>query len=411
MLLLSVATSNVEAIVIECAWLLVAASVIGVVSYKIGVPYAVSLVIAGLIAGFVAPEWLPTVDPEVVLFVFLPPLLFDAAFRIDEQVLKRLVRPVLFLAIIGTLVTGLFVGAVLNMAIGLPLAVALLVGAIVASTDPVAVVAIVQKLGLPHQLAIVLEGESLINDGVAMVLYTLFTGMVLTGGLEGTNPVLLFAQEVGVGVGVGVVLAFAAARLTARVSDHLVEMLITVALAYGSYLLADAFHGSGPLAAVTAGVIHGSYGRRFGMSQETSDTLDDLWEFLGFIANAMLFLMVGYTAKIFDIAQDRWPALVAVVAVLLARVIVVQLGGFASRAVGAPVPQNELGLFMWSGLRGALTVALALGVPDTVPERTLIVDMAFAVVLFTLIVQGLTLPWVVRKLNIKDRWDHAPTSA
>ena len=402
MLMLAAETSSVEEMVIQLAWLLVGAAIVGVVSYKLGVPYAVALVVAGVAVGQIAPEKLPSIDPEVVLFVFLPPLLFDAAFRIDGRLLKLMWRPVLFLAVLGTLITAGIVAGFLIVVLGLPVAIALLFGSIVASTDPVAVVAIVQKLGLPHRLAIVLEGESLVNDGVSVVLFTLFTGLVLTGSLEGTNPGLLFLTEVGGGLIVGVVLAFLAAKLTSRINDHLIEMIITVALAYGSYLLADTIHASGPLACVVAGVIHGSYGRSFGMSEETSTRLDDLWEFLGFIANAVLFLMVGYSVQLLELGKDRWPALIAIIAVLFARVIVVQLGGIVGRLTGRPVQTGQLALFMWTGLRGALTIALALGVPEGVAYRTQMVDMAFAVVLFTLIVQGLTLPWVVGRLNIKE---------
>ncbi|MFM8594839.1 MAG: cation:proton antiporter [Chloroflexota bacterium] len=402
MLQVATTTSSVEETVIQVAWLLVGAAIIGVASYKLGIPYAVALVLAGVAVGQLAPEKLPGIDPEVVLFVFLPPLLFDAAFRIDARLLRKLLRPVLYLAVFGTLITAGIVALLLVVVLGMPVPIALLFGSIVASTDPVAVVAIVQKLGLPHRLAIVLEGESLVNDGIAVVLYTLFTALVVTGSLDGANPAMLFAQEVGGGLIVGAVLALVAVSLTASISDHLVEMIITVALAYGSYLLANSVHASGPLACVVAGIIHGSYGRTFGMSAATSSLLDDLWEFLGFIANAMLFLMVGFSVEIREVADDLWPAVIAVAAVLVARFVVVQFGGVLGKLINRPVPQNTLGLFMWTGLRGALTIALALGVPEGIPYRGQLVDMAFAVVLFTLIVQGLTLPWVVGRLNIKE---------
>jgi CPA1 family monovalent cation:H+ antiporter len=177
-------------------------------------------------------------------------------------------------------------------------------------------------------------------------------------------------------------------------------MMLSVALAYGSYLTADWLHASGPLACVAAGVIQGSYGREFGMSERTSQLLDDLWEFLGFFANAILFLLVGLSVNLAALISNARAVVVAIIAVIVARIIVIEAVGLLTARGPLAAPFRERLVLIWSGLRGALTIALALGLPHDVPSRALLIDMAFGVVLFTLIAQGLTLNVVIKQLGI-----------
>jgi hypothetical protein len=250
----------------------------------------------------------PTLDPGLVLFGFLPPLLFDAAFRLDTREARLLLRPILLLAVPGTLLTAFVVGGIVAILLNLPVVVGLLFGSLVAATDPVAVIGVFKGLRARPRLAAIAESESLINDGVAITIYTAVLGLALTETGSATEVLRTFGQEVMGGVLIGGLLGFAFSRLTGVVDDHLIEMMLSLALAYGSYVAAQSVHASGPLACVAVGVIHGSYGRQIGMSESARRLLDDLWEFLGFVANAIVFVLVGFTA---NLAAHAWPAAAA----------------------------------------------------------------------------------------------------
>ena len=386
----------------QFAWLLLGAALIGILARRAGFPYAIALVLGGLIVEETHLIAVPQIDPPVILFAFLPPLLFDAAFRLDARELRLVLRPVLLLAVPGVLVTTLVVGGLVALALGLPLGVALLFGSLVSATDPVAVIAVLKEVALPARLLVVPEAESLVNDGMAITLYTGLGGVQSATGLDVGNLGGLFLREVLLGLAVGVALGFLCSRLTGTVDDHLIEMMLSVVLAYGSYLVADRLHASGPLACVAAGIIQGTYGRAFGMSERTSRLLDDLWEFLGFFANAILFLLVGLNVNLGALIANGKAVAVAIVAVLVARVLVVEIVGLLTASGPLATPFRERVVLIWAGLRGALTIALALGLPQDTPSRALLINMAFGVVLFTLIVQGLTLAPLVRWLGLRQ---------
>ena len=395
---------GIEGVVQQYAWLLLGAALVGMLARRFSIPYAVALVIGGLLLEETHVADVPPLDAGMVLFVFLPPLLFDAAFRLDARQIRYILRPVLVLAVPGVLITALVVGGVVWLALDTSLAVSLLFGSIVAATDPVAVIGIFQRLHVPERLGVVAEAESLINDGMAVTLYIVLLELVVTGQANAADSVLLFTREVAGGVLIGAGLGFVFSRLTGAIDDHLIEMIFSVALAYGSYLLAQSVEASGPLACVAAGFIHGSYGRTVGMSERTNRLLDDLWEFLGFVANAFVFLLLGFSVNVERLLDDLWPVTVAVIAILLARVLVISLASFT-------LPQDlevirsraERIVLIWGGLRGALTAALALALPESTPGRDLIISMAFGVVLFTLVVQGLTLRPLIRRLSVTPR--------
>src|SRR5712691_3968950 len=279
---------DVEATVDALAWMLLGAAVLGMLAWRIRLPYAVALVLGGILVEETHLLVLPQLEPRVLLFVVLPPLLFDAAFRLDAAALRSVARPVLLLAVPGTIFTAAIVGLVLVLALHLPVAVALVFGSLVAATDPIAVVAVFQGLNAPTRLAVMIEGESLINDGVAITLYTAALGLAASGSMDVPGAVALFARQIVGGVAIGGVMGFLLSRLTAAIDDHLIEMTLSTALAYGSYLLAQSLDTSGALACVAAGLIHGSYGRVVGMSERTRRLLDDLWEYFGFVANALV---------------------------------------------------------------------------------------------------------------------------
>lgn len=397
--------ADVQSAVYVFAAMLLGAALLGMLAWRLKLPYAVALVLGGLAVEQTHVAALPQLDPPVLLFVFLPPLLFDAAFRLDGTQLRSLARPVLFLAIPGTVATAAIVGVALYATLHLPLAEALLFGSIVSATDPVAVVGVFRSLNVPSRLAVLVEGESLINDGVAITLYTAAIGLVTSGTTDVPVVLGLFVREVLGGVAIGVVLGIVFSRLTAVIDDHLIEMTLSTALAYGSYLVAQSFETSGALACVAAGLVHGSYGRQVGMSERTRRLLDDLWEYVGFVVNAVVFLLVGFTTNVASLAAAAGPVLVSIGSVVVSRVLVIVIPPAVlrlTRRVRVVSTNGERAVLIWGGLRGALTITLALALPPSIANRQLLIAMAFGVVLFTLVVQGVTLRYVIERAGLGE---------
>jgi CPA1 family monovalent cation:H+ antiporter len=392
-------TTSIETIATDLAWLLLGASLLGILASRLHVPYAAILVVAGLVVAETGLS-VPRLEPSLVLLIFLPPLLFDGAFRLDSRELVGLIRPVLLLALPGTLLTAAVIGGLVWWLLRVPIAVALLFGGVVAPTDPVAVVAVFRRLRVGKRLTVALEAESLFNDGVALALYSALSTFASTGATQVGTGVVQFLWEVLAGVGLGVAFGFVFSHLTRLTNDHLTEIMVSTALAYGSYLAGDAVGASGALTCIAAGIVHGSYGRQIGLSARARRLLDDVWEYFGFFANGLLFLLVGFSAPVTVLAGETGPLTAAVVAVLIARVLLIassnllRAGDRPGRSVG------QQAVLVWGGLRGALTVTLALALPTDTPMRDLVIAMAFGVVLFTLVAQGLTLPWLIRLLGL-----------
>ena len=384
------------------------AAVIGLLTYRRALPFSVALVVLGLGVSVLAGGPVVSVTPDLVLLVLLPGLVFDAAYRLDWHHLRQSFGGIALLAIPGVIVTALIVAAILYLATGLPLELGFVVGAMVAATDPVAVVATFRRLGAPPRLQTLLEGESLFNDGTALVVFTIAIGAVgaEVGLAEG---VMVFLLAIVASSAIGVAAGWAAARILATVDDHLLELTITLVLAYGTYLIADAIGQSGVIATVVAGVVLGSYGRASLTGERSEDAVDLVWEFIAFLLTAAAFILIGFaiadSALIDAAAWIVW----AVVAILVARAAVVygMLGGasvVAHRAGRASqIPTGWLHVLFWGGLRGAVAVAMALSLPVDFPQRALLQQITFGVVLFTLLAQGLSIDWLVGRLRLTSR--------
>jgi CPA1 family monovalent cation:H+ antiporter len=213
----------------------------------------------------------------------------------------------------------------------------------------------------------------------------------------------LFARQVVGGVVIGVVLGVVFSRLTALIDEHMIEMTLSTALAYGSYVAAQSLDTSGALACVAAGLVHGSYGRQVGMSERTRRLLDDLWEYFGFVVNAVVFLLVGFSTNVVSVIADAGAVMASIAGVLISRVLVVMLPPallLLTRRFTLVSSHTERAVLIWGGLRGALTITLALAVPPDIADRQLLIAMAFGVVLFTLLVQGATLSTVIQRAGL-----------
>jgi CPA1 family monovalent cation:H+ antiporter len=380
--------------------LLAAAVVVALVSRRIGVPYTVALVLVGLAVAALAPASVVEISPELVLLVLLPGLVFEASFQTDLSSLRRTFGGIVLMAIPGVLITAAVVAIALHLGTGLPLDLAFVVGAMVSATDPVAVIATFRRLGTPRGLSTLVEGESLFNDGTAIVVFSIALRAV-SGEVTVADAVSSFVLTIVVSVIIGGVAGYLASRIVATVDDHLIETTLTVLLAYGTYVIADVLHESGVIATVVAGITLGSYGRRIGMSERTQEAIDTVWEFLAFVLTAIIFLLVGLAITAGDLVEAGAAIIVGIVAVLIGRALVTYglLGGAARivRGRDRAIPTGWLHVLFWSGLRGAVAVALALSLPVDIPQRSLLQTITFGIVVFTLIAQGGTIQWVVNR--------------
>jgi len=390
---------QVETLYIE---LLLVVTLVAIAVRRLRVPYTVALVVVGLLITFQDAAAVE-LTPELILALFLPPLVFEAALHLSLDELRRGLPAIVTLAVPGVLLTTLIVGGLLVLATPLAPGPAFVFGALIAATDPVAVVALFRASGVPPRLSVHVEGESLLNAGTAIVLFNVVLAAALTGRFDPGAGVLDFVRVAAGGVLVGLALGWLAAQLIARVDDYLIETTLTTVLAFGAYLLAERLHVSGVLAVVAAGLVNGNAGKR-GMSPTSRLVLFTFWEYVAFLANSLVFLLIGLQVDVPALLAAWQPVLWAVGAVLVARMVVVYGLGWAVSRFVAPVPRRWQLVLVWGGLRGAVSLALALSLPAALgPDRALLQVMALGVVLFTLLAQGTTMRPLLRRLGLVRR--------
>ncbi|MEE8121385.1 MAG: Na+/H+ antiporter [Anaerolineales bacterium] len=370
-------------------------SFVAVAVRRFRVPSTVVLVLVGIALSFRTSQPIELTS-DIILFIFLPPLLFEAAFHLDLRQLQRDTPTIALLAIVGVLLSTIVVGGIISVGTRLPLGVALVFGALIAATDPVSVVAIFRKLGAPKRLEVLLEGESLFNDGTAIVLFGLAIEALSVGEFNFIDGIISFIIVSGGGIIVGLGLGWVASRMIAMVDDHLIGTTLTTVLAFGAYLVAEQLHLSGVLAVVAAGLIAGSIGEK-GMSPTTRLAVFNFWEYVTFLVNSAIFLMIGLQIEVSALWENRVLGLWAIVAVLIARAI----GIYGLTSFGRSIPSKWRHVLFWGGLRGAIALALALSLPAAMGEhRNTLTLMTFSVVLFTLLVQGISMEGLLRKLGL-----------
>ncbi len=401
--------------------LLIVTLLVALLSRLWRIPYTLLLVIVGFIVGLI--PFLPHehIDPNLVLYVFIPALLFEGAWNAELDRLEADWLPIMLLAIPGMVISLLVVAIVLHFGIALDWLLALLVGAIVAPTDPVAVISLFQQLGVPDRLRILVDGESIFNDGTAGAAYELILAILLPAlGLaeESGNLTFLSTSVVGIagevlwlifgGLLLGIAVGWIASHIVRRVDDRLVAITITVAVAYGMYMIGVALHTSGLLAVVGAGLVMGSYGRKNAMSPRTIEAADDVWEFINYLANSLLFLLLGFELALTNLAQSFPGILFGLIGAIIGRILMIYTliplqdviaRWWAHRSAGKQgrfarprlVPSAWRPVMVLSGLRGALSLALVLSLPEALEQRNLLTDIVYGVILVTLLGQGLTL--------------------
>jgi CPA1 family monovalent cation:H+ antiporter len=400
------------------------AALVAILSRRIHVPYTVALVVVGLILSLVPTPITIDLSSELILTLLVPPLIFEATLNLKWEILRKNLAIILLLAMVGTLLGTFIVGAIVIIAgqtlfpeLNVGIAAALAFGALISATDPVAVISLFRDLGVSKRLSVLVEGESLFNDGVAIVLFNLalVVGIAAASGEEEvftlSSAVFEFVRVFFGGLAVGAILGYLVSTVILKnVDDHLIETATTVALAFGSFIVAEQLHVSGVLAVVAAGIFVGNIGFR-NTSPTTKITLENFWEFAAFVVNSMVFLLIGLAADFTQLQPNLSLIVVAILAVLLSRAIVIYsltwIHGRFDRLRQVPVPYRHV--MYWGGLRGAISLALALSLTGSVFAEEVVTElqlMTFGVVLFTLLVQGTTLTPLVQRLGLSVAPEH-----
>jgi CPA1 family monovalent cation:H+ antiporter len=376
------------------------ACLVAMVTRRLKLPYSAGLVAAGLLFGLlpIAPQ--VNLTPELIFTVFLPPLIFEAAIQIPWAALRRELPLLLVLVTIGVLLAAAVVAAGMHWLIGWSWLGAAFFAILVAATDPVSVIAMFKDVPVEPRLHLLVEAESLLNDGVAAVVFAVLVAIAGGGALTlpfvGGKLVLVALGGIAAGVAVTVPLLL----LAGRTHDRLVEITLTTLAAFGAFLLAENFHVSGVLAGLTAGLLVGNLGWMGSITDTSRPNVLAFWEYAAFLANSFIFILIGIAeggTPIVPVLEAAAAAILLALAGRAATIYPVALLFRGSRLAVSPAYQHVL---WWGGLRGALALGLALAVPATVPERDQIIPVAFAIVAFSIFVQGLSMGPLVRRLKL-----------
>lgn len=393
-----------ESLLIRFLGLMCVALLVVIGARRLRLPLAVALLVAGTLLGLAGWRTGFVLDSDLIYNGVLPLLLFEAAFDIRWHELRRDLVPVLVLATVGVLVSAAVVSAGMMFLLGWPRLPALLFGALIAATDPVAVIAMFKDAGMQGRFRLLVESESLLNDGVGAVLFALVVAAASNGGAMGALPAALtLALNVGGATLTGLICGIAVVAAAEQTADRLVKTALSVVAAYGSFQVAEHLHASGVLATVITGLIAANLGTaaRSGANDGLASDhgyIAEFWDLAAFVANAALFLLIGLEMPAIDFGALGAVGIGAAVALVLAgRAAAVYPIGLAAHATRWRIPAVDLHVLWWGGLRGVLGIALALSLPPGTNHRPQIIIATFAVVAFSVLVQGGTMPWVLRR--------------
>jgi monovalent cation/hydrogen antiporter len=381
-------------------FLLVAVALLAGVGLRFSVPYPVMLVVGGLLLGMVPGLPVPDLDPDLVFFAFLPPLLYAAAFQASAYELKANIVPIGRLAVGLVLVTVAAVAAVAHWVAGIPWAAAFVLGAVVGPTDPVSAAAIVRRLGAPARIENILEGEALVNDGTALTAYKIALAAVAGSALSAPETVGKFVLVAAGGIAIGAAVGWLIAHVRIAAREPSIDVVLSVLTPFAAYVPAEEIGVSGVLAVVTAGVYMGTRSLELSEAGGRLRTLA-FWQASEFLLNSLLFLLIGLqVTRIVDDIEGRNLATLAAEAALLAAVVL-GVRMLWTLAVAKHANARERVVIGWSGMRGAVSLAAALAIPlQGFPDRDLVIFLAYGVVLITLVLPGLTLAPLIEALGL-----------
>ena len=374
--------------------LLLIAAIVAMLTRRLHLPYSVGLVGAGIVLAVlkIAPNISLTKD--LIFTALLPPLLFEAAFYIRWSELRKDFALVVLLATLGVVLSAAVTAVGMFYFANWPWLTALVFGVLIAATDPVSVISTFKEAKAQGRLLLLIESESLFNDGTAAVLFGIVMAIAAGQHLTAVAVSVMLIKTIGGGILCGAVVALAAQFLTGRTDDHLVEITFSTIAAYGSFLVADSLGLSGVLATITAGLVMGNATSLGELTDRGKEAMQAFWEYAAFVSNSLIFLLIGMHEAHENFAAVRGVALIAIVLVTLGRAVAIYPCCSMFR-----VPMKQQHVLFWGGLRGALALALALGLPPDLPRREEIITISFAVVAFSVFAQGLTMTPFLRKMG------------
>jgi CPA1 family monovalent cation:H+ antiporter len=385
--------------IVQLELLLLLAALVAMACRRFRLPYSVGLVIAGMCLAFLPYQSDLKLSKELIFTVFLPPLVFEAALYIHWNELRRDLAVVLPLATLGVILAAVLTAVGMHYLVGWGWASAAIFGILISATDPVSVIATFKEAGVHGRLRLLVEAESLLNDGTAAVGFAI--AIVLASGVAVTpvDVVSSLALTVLGGIVCGLAAGFGLMFIAGKTHDPLVEITLTTVAAYGSFMLAEHWHMSGVLATLVAGLVVGNHGKTGPISPKGRVAVESFWDYAAFIANSLIFILIGSREAEQNFAAVLLPAVIAVVLVTAGRAVAIYpiCAFFVHSKLHVDIRHQHV--LFWGGLRGALALALALGLPDALPHRDEIVTVAFAVVAFSIFVQGLTMTPLLRKLG------------
>ena len=380
--------------------LLLIAAVVAMLTRRLRLPYSVGLVAAGIVLAILPFAPKISLTKELIFTALLPPLLFEAAFSLDWVQLRRNLPVVVVLATLGILLSACVTATGMHFLANWPWIDALVFGALIAATDPVSVIATFKEARVRGRLGVLIETESLLNDGTAAVAFGVAIAVASGQHLTSMGITFTILRTIVGGILCGAAVALGALLLSGRTDDHLVEITFTTVAAYGSFLLANRLGLSGVLATITAGLVMGTF-KTFGrVSERGWDALQTFWEYAAFVANSLVFLLMGIRLAHQNFRALWAPVAIAITLVTLGRALSVYPCCALFRGSSLRVTAKHQHVLFWGGLRGTVALALALGLPADMPRREQIVAISFAVVAFSVFAQGLTIPWFLRRMGI-----------
>jgi CPA1 family monovalent cation:H+ antiporter len=385
-----------QSLSISLLWnLLLIILVVASITYYFKFPYTIGLVIAGLAAAFIAPNQLPEISPAIYLQLLLPPIIFHAAFHIDVATLIKQGKFIFSYAILGTLFSSLLIGLVCHYLLGLGLVEAFLLGIIISPTDPIAVISTLEGLNAPNRLTKIIEGESLFNDGVAIVVFTSLIGST-SGIIDPFKVSIEIIEAIVLGLTFGVAVGYVASFVVSRFKEEtLIQTVVSFFAMYTSYQLASLMGGSGIIGTAMAGIVLGNLHRKR-IQESVWLNIDNVWEFLTYLITSFSFILIGTSISVGNLAQEIWIVIIAIVIVLLSRLVTTfGLTRILNYGVNRVNVRWQV-IITLAGLRGVVSVMLVSSL--NAPYAGLLTNIVFGIVLFSIVVQGLSLKFVTGKL-------------
>lgn len=379
--------------------ILLVAAIVTIVARRLKIPYTVGLVLAGIFITILPLGFEISLSKELLFKVLLPPLIFEAALYIDWGKLRKDLSVVLMFATVGVLLSAGVTALLMRFLAGWEWSAAIIFGVLIAATDPVSVIATFKEAGVKGRLRLLVEAESLFNDATAAVAFAVAVAFALGQSFGFASAVWTMFLSVAGGIVCGSLVGGAILLISTRTGDNLVEISLTTIAAFGSFWLAENFHLSGILATMTAGLLVGNTTSLGFLTDKGKESIESFWEFSAFVANAIVFIALGVNTAYQDFAGAVFPIAIAILAVVLGRAIAIYPCSALFARSCLKIDFKHQHVLFWGGLRGALALALALGIPEEIAYRQQIILVTFGVVAFSIFAQGLTMTPLLRLLG------------